>query len=75
MGIKSTTTLKRSEAIEMYNELLEELYGVKGPTNEELEVLLDRLHDMKAERAGTVSFDNFSVVNDWAWDESMRRRW
>jgi hypothetical protein len=64
MGIKSTTTLKRAEALEMYNTLLEELYGIKGPTNEELGDLLDRLHDLKCEREGRVSFDNFLVVDD-----------
>lgn len=64
MGIKSTKTLKRSDAIEMYLGLLDELYGVKGPTNQELGDLLDRLHDLKCERDGTVSFDNFTVVDD-----------
>ncbi len=75
MGIKSTTTLKRSEALEMYNDLLEELYGIKGPTNEELGNLLDRLHDLRCERDGRVSFDNFSVVDDHVWSDEMRRRW
>ena len=65
MGIKSTTTLKRGNALEMYASLLDELYGVKGPTNEELGDLLDRLHDLRAERVGTVSFDNFVVIDDF----------
>ena len=68
MGIKSTTTLKRSEALEMYNTLLEELYGIKGPTNQELGDLLDRLHDLKCERDDRVSFDNFVVLDDWEFD-------
>lgn len=68
MGIKSTRTLKRSEALEMYTELLEELYGIKGPSNEELGDILDRLYDMKCEREGRPSFDNFTVVDDHVYD-------
>lgn len=68
MGIKSTTTLKRSDALEMYSALLEELYGIKGPTNQELGDLLDRLHDLRCERDGRPSFDNFAVLDDWELD-------
>ncbi len=69
MGIKSTTTLKRSDALEMYLELLHELYGIKGPSNEELGDLLDRLQDLKCEREGGVSFDNYRVVDDWEFQD------
>lgn len=67
MGIKSTRTLKRSEALEMYMDLLEQVYGIRGPSNEELGDLLDRLTDLECERRGTVSFDNFRVVDDHAY--------
>ena len=71
MGIKSTTELKRSDALEMYAELLKDLYGIEGPTNEELGNLLDRLHDLKCERDGRTSFDNFLVIDDF--DHEWRR--
>lgn len=72
MGIKSTRLLKRSHALELYSELLEELYGIRGPSNEELGDLIDRLCDLKCEREGRPSFDNFTVIDDHLYDDSRR---
>lgn len=59
MGIKSTTTLHRSDALERVIEFL----GL-DLSNEVLGDLLDKLHDAKCEAEGRVSFDNFLVVDD-----------
>lgn len=72
MGIKSTKLLSRSQALEMYLDLLSELNGVKPITNEELSDLLDVLQDKVCERDGRVSFDNYRVVDDWEYEETKR---
>ena len=66
MRIKSTMTLKRSEALEMYRELHSKLYGARGDgfTNCELANTLEDMKDMLAERENMTNFDNFIVVND-----------
>ncbi len=69
MGIKSTTTLKRSDALELYRELHSKLYGHDPAlTNHELGNALDRMADEWAERNNTVCFDNYSVVDDYVLD-------
>ncbi len=72
MGIKSTRMLSRSDALEMYHDLLAEINGVQPITNEELGDILDRLHDMCCERKGRTSFDNFRVVDDHVFEETKR---
>jgi hypothetical protein len=70
MGIKSTTTLKRSDALEMYRELHSKLHGSRGDgfTNRELGDLLEDMKDMLAERENSTNFDNFTVVDDRDYD-------
>lgn len=65
MGIKSTTTLTRSEALEMYAELHDKLAGARGDgfTNHELGNILEEMKDMLAERKNSTNFDNFLVVD------------
>jgi len=72
MGIKSTRLLSRSQAFDMYHNLLAELNNTKPLTNEELGDLLDVLHDRVCERDGRTSFDNFRVVDDWQFEEAQR---
>jgi len=70
MGIKSTRTLKRSEALEMYMELRQKLYGERVRlTNYELENALDQMADEWADRNGETCFDNFHVVDDDMYSE------
>lgn len=66
MGIKSTRTLKRSEALEMYRELHSKLYGATGEgfSNHELGNLLEDMQDLLAERENWTNFDNYNVVAD-----------
>lgn len=66
MGIKSTVTLKRSDALEMYRELHSKLYGARGDgfSNYELANMLENMKDQLADRDNTTNFDNFRVVDD-----------
>ena len=66
MGIKSTTDIKRSDALEMYRELHSKLYGPNGAhlTNHELGNLLEEMKDLLAERENSTNFDNFHVTDD-----------
>lgn len=70
MGIKSTTRLSRTDALEMYYDLRAKLYGEKCAelTNYELGNKLEELADEWAERNGTVNFDNYIVMDDDAYD-------
>jgi len=70
MGIKSTTELKRSDALEMYRELHSKLYGANGAhlTNHELGNLLEEMKDLLAERENSTNFDNFIVIDDHDWE-------
>lgn len=65
MGIKSTTTLSRTTALAM----LADLRGEPEMTNKEIGDQLDVLMDAKAEREGTVCFDNYLVVDDDSYPE------
>lgn len=58
----------------MYIQLLEELYGISGPSNKYLEDALNYLQDTKAELEGTTNFDNYNVVDDWQF-EQMKKDW
>lgn len=60
MGIKSTVTLPRSRALEMYHELT----CTSKLSNYELGNLFDELVEQKCEREGRTCFDNFVVVDD-----------
>jgi hypothetical protein len=66
MGIKSTVTMKRSDALEMYRELHAKLYGPNGAhlTNYELSNVLEDMKDTLADRENSTNFDNFRVVDD-----------
>lgn len=69
MSIKSTRTMKRSEALEMYMDLRQKLYGEEVRlTNYELGNKLDAMADEWAERNGTTCFDNFNVVDDHVYE-------
>lgn len=67
MGVKSTTRLTRSEAIERGFELWAETMkrpvkaALHSMTNSELE---EKLEEMKDEAAGGEGFENFSIVGD-----------
>lgn len=62
MSIKSTTRLTRAEAMTLYAELRNKLYGERQLTDYELGEELDRLSEKWAERNGTVCFDNYVIV-------------
>jgi len=65
MGIKSTTTLHRWQALEMYHDLRRKLFSVEpNLTNHELGNVLDDLSELWADRNNTTCFDNFLVVDD-----------
>ena len=65
MGIKSTTTLHRWQALEMYHDLRQKLYGEQpNLSNHELGDSLDKMSDEWADRNNTTCFDNFFVVDD-----------
>jgi hypothetical protein len=66
MGIKSTQTISRSEAIVMYHDLRAKLYNEANSslTNHELGNVLDRMAEEWADRNNRACFDNFLVVND-----------
>lgn len=74
MGIKSTRTLKRSKALEMYQELHARLYGARGDgfSNHELGNILEDMQDVLAELDGTTNFDNYRVVDDVEYDELVQ---
>jgi hypothetical protein len=73
MSIKSTRTLKRSEALEMYYDLRQKLYGEEVRlTNYELGNKLDVMADEWAERNGTTCFDNYNVVNDEEYERIVQ---
>jgi hypothetical protein len=71
MGIKSTTRLSRTDALEMYYDLRAKLYGERQPvlTNYELENALDCMAEEWCDRNGETCFDNFRVVDDDMYSE------
>jgi hypothetical protein len=66
MGIKSTTTLKRSAALLLKEQMKAKLYGSLAPTqtNERLAVELDSLAEALADFDGNPCFDNYLVEDD-----------
>lgn len=65
MGIKSTTTLKRPEALVRYFELRAELYGLEfAMGNYELGNVLDVLMEEICQRKGRACFENFIVEDE-----------
>ena len=63
MGIKSTTTLTRPAALELYHELRAKLYGPGYVlTNKRLADALERLREAECEREGRTCFENFYIV-------------
>lgn len=60
MGIKSTRTLTRAQALELREEFRAKL-AMRSPTNHELGNELDKLHEQVCERDGTTCFDNYLV--------------
>lgn len=71
MGIKSTTTLSRKDAEELYASLREKLYGIprRRLTNEELGDALDNLREEECKREGMVCFDNYLVRDNGSDNE------
>lgn len=62
MSSKSTITLTRAEALELYHELRAKLYGGEFTlTDEELGNALDALREEECHRAGRPCFDNYLV--------------
>lgn len=65
MGIKSTTTLSRPAALELYHQLCAKLYGSShAMTDEQLGNALDRLREMECAAEGRTCFENFLVKED-----------
>lgn len=65
MGIKSTTTLSRSAALELYHQLCAKLYGSSyAMTNEQLGSALDQLRETECQIEGRTCFENFLVKED-----------
>lgn len=62
MGIKSTTTLTRAQALDLYESLRAKLYGSNAVlTDRELGDALDELREEECRREGTTCFDNYRV--------------
>lgn len=65
MGIKSTTTLTRRAALELYHDLCAKLYGsAMAFTNDKLADALDRLRETECALEGRTCFENFVVIDE-----------
>ena len=73
MGVKSTTTLSRSRALALFDELRAELYGAEfSLSNTDLGDALDRLHEEICHKKGLRCFDNYLVEDDHHYDERRK---
>lgn len=61
MGIKSTITLTRSAALELYHRLRAKLGIEPELTDSQLGDALDELRELECQREGVPCFDNYLV--------------
>ncbi len=61
MGAKSTRTLTRADALELYFDMMTDYFSVPALSDKELESMLDQLEEWICKRDGRPCFTNYVI--------------